>query len=342
GGVGGLLLTQTATTSAIPAYDGNGNVTTYLDAATGTPIADFEYGPFGELLRATGSFAKNAPFRFSTKFTDAETGLVYYGLRYYNSTTARWLSRDPMGELGGINLSGMLGNDPINKVDPLGLNPFVAAFADCAKSAIKSAALRYIYNTLRDSTICNQATNEIQGSEAPCAWQVFEPSNATIEVFDQRSLVSDAVDCYVKKLGSILAKGVDNDILRKLIEIKIDELAISDQLSNNRKFIGDGGIRIATRCLGSSGEVQYIAYWETFYLNFADRSTGQVLLPLSRRTCFSNNGALSRRVRQFSCLACSGCPDVDAADVPSWHPRERITGDDGFNRFPPLEPLDAK
>jgi len=45
----------------------------------------------------------------------------YYGQRYYNPSTGRWLSRDPLGELGGINLYGYVGNNPVSFVDPYGL-----------------------------------------------------------------------------------------------------------------------------------------------------------------------------------------------------------------------------
>jgi hypothetical protein len=45
----------------------------------------------------------------------------YYGLRYYCPATGRWLSRDPIKELGGVNLYGMVGNDPVNQWDFLGL-----------------------------------------------------------------------------------------------------------------------------------------------------------------------------------------------------------------------------
>jgi RHS repeat-associated protein len=61
--------------------------------------ARFEYGPFGEVIRATGPMAKNNPFRSSTKYQDDETDLLYYGYRYYNASMGRWLSRDPLGEL---------------------------------------------------------------------------------------------------------------------------------------------------------------------------------------------------------------------------------------------------
>jgi len=37
----------------------------------------------------------------STKYTDSETGLLYYGYRYYLPVVGRWLSRDPIGDVGG-------------------------------------------------------------------------------------------------------------------------------------------------------------------------------------------------------------------------------------------------
>jgi uncharacterized protein RhaS with RHS repeats len=96
--VGGLLkLTYygAQTTNCLPAYDGNGNITALINAADGKSVAQYEYGPFGELIRATGPMAKANPFRFSTKYQDDETDLLYYGYRYYNVGTGRWLT--PIG-----------------------------------------------------------------------------------------------------------------------------------------------------------------------------------------------------------------------------------------------------
>jgi len=39
---------------------------------------------------------------------------------FYNPSTGRWLSRDPLGELGGPNLYGFVGNNPVSRIDPLG------------------------------------------------------------------------------------------------------------------------------------------------------------------------------------------------------------------------------
>jgi RHS repeat-associated protein len=60
------------------------------------------------------------PFQFSTKYTDNETKLVYYGHRYYQPSAGRWLSRDPIEEGGGRNLYGMCENNCPNIFDALG------------------------------------------------------------------------------------------------------------------------------------------------------------------------------------------------------------------------------
>ena len=123
-----------------PIYDGNGNVVRMCRfAAVGSggfegvecrTAAAYEYGPFGEALSVTGEDlgpsggggqGQRNPFRFSTKYTDAETGLVYYGYRYYSPGMGRWVSRDPIGEGDGPNIFAVVRNDSISFVDPLGL-----------------------------------------------------------------------------------------------------------------------------------------------------------------------------------------------------------------------------
>ena len=86
-----------------------------------TPRTCFE-GPFGEVLRATGPMAKANPFRFSTKYQDDETDLLYYGYRYYNPSTGRWLSPDPLEECGGVNVHGFCANNAASFSDRNGLD----------------------------------------------------------------------------------------------------------------------------------------------------------------------------------------------------------------------------
>ncbi|MEI6782710.1 MAG: RHS repeat-associated core domain-containing protein [Verrucomicrobiota bacterium] len=87
------------------------------------PRTCFE-GPFGELLRATGPMAKTNPFRFSNKYQDDENDLIYYGYRYYNADTGRWLSRDPLRTEASPNLYLFCSNRGPYRYDLLGLLDF--------------------------------------------------------------------------------------------------------------------------------------------------------------------------------------------------------------------------
>ena len=127
GGVGGLVALavreagEATPTLRYPGYDGNGNLVNLLDAA-GNVTASYEYGPYGELWRASGPDADKNPFRFSTKYYDDETGHYYYGHRYYSPEYGRFLSQDPIGEAGGLHLHTFVNNNPVNAWDYLGLS----------------------------------------------------------------------------------------------------------------------------------------------------------------------------------------------------------------------------
>ncbi|MCF7855856.1 MAG: RHS repeat-associated core domain-containing protein, partial [Candidatus Pacebacteria bacterium] len=124
GGVGGLL-SVTISTPSTPetfstAFDANGNITEYVDSS-GTVVAHYEYDAFGNTTAQSGAKADDFNFRFSTKYLDPETGLYYYGYRYYSPPLGRWVNRDPIWEWGGLNLYVFVENHPSGWVDILGL-----------------------------------------------------------------------------------------------------------------------------------------------------------------------------------------------------------------------------
>jgi len=80
----------------------------------------FRDGVISDHHRDSGSIPNRFAFRFSSEYHDSETNLVYYNYRYYSPELGRWLSRDPIGERGGYNLYGMVGNNSINWWDYLG------------------------------------------------------------------------------------------------------------------------------------------------------------------------------------------------------------------------------
>jgi len=141
GGVGGLLACEDLkdVTDAnddvtyVYVYDGNGNVMALTDSSydsgsssyPGTEVARYDYDPYGNVLTATGAEADANRYRFSTKPQDAVTELFYYGYRWYHADWGRWISRDPIGERGGLNKNGFTSNSPIGFFDILGLTNYV-------------------------------------------------------------------------------------------------------------------------------------------------------------------------------------------------------------------------
>jgi RHS repeat-associated protein len=132
GGIGGLLartdnrLLALGTTdgSAVYGFDGNGNVTA-MATTNGTVAAKYSYDPFGNTLSKTGPLSEANKYRFSTKEIHMNSGLLHFQYRMFDPSLQKWLSRDPIQERGGINLFASFKNDPLDLLDPLGLQPGV-------------------------------------------------------------------------------------------------------------------------------------------------------------------------------------------------------------------------
>jgi len=126
-GTGGLLAESQITNngqqitegSFFPLFDGNGNITDYVDS-TAAVVAHYQYDSFGKVLASSGAKKDEMDYGFSTRVNDRDLGLSYYNYRYYDSVDGRWLSRDPIEESGGLNLYGFVGNSPITGWDSLG------------------------------------------------------------------------------------------------------------------------------------------------------------------------------------------------------------------------------
>jgi len=89
-------------------------------SASASMMAKYQYDAYGN--RSVISSTYTQPFGFSTKFHDAESGFVYFGRRCYSPVLGRWMSRDPVEELGGHGLYSYCGSDPPNSTDPIGLS----------------------------------------------------------------------------------------------------------------------------------------------------------------------------------------------------------------------------
>lgn len=124
----------------VPCYDSNGNITHYLDS-NGSTAAQYIYDTFGNLILQSGSLADFFRHRFSTKYFDVETGLYYYGYRFYHPCLMRWLNRDPLEENGGMNQYVFCQNMPIVLFDQLGMFP--SSIRQCSRSSV---AISFVFD----------------------------------------------------------------------------------------------------------------------------------------------------------------------------------------------------
>ena len=96
--------------------------------AGGLVLERYGYDGFGVPSYMDASFASRSAsaYEWETLFDayryDLETGLYQVRYRYLHPNLGRWVSRDPIGEAGGLKLYGFVGNDPVDWVDPLGLS----------------------------------------------------------------------------------------------------------------------------------------------------------------------------------------------------------------------------
>lgn len=129
--------------------DGTGS-----SATTGTSTLVWaDRNPISELNNPTTG---NSITNFYTWGLDPETGLYYYGSRYLDAAWGRWASKDPIEELGGLNVYAFVLNAAVDRIDRLGeagLAPFVcpvkkttccgADYSNHLKSNLIDAMRRY-------------------------------------------------------------------------------------------------------------------------------------------------------------------------------------------------------
>jgi RHS repeat-associated protein len=117
------------------------------------------YTPFGEAVPSIQTVEN--PFRFPGQYYDQETGLHYNYFRYYNPQTGRYITPDPIGLEGGINLFVYVANNPINFADPFGLRIIKWAFNAGAHVYLPPTFGAWGFNIGSIWTV-DYSTNEVQ------------------------------------------------------------------------------------------------------------------------------------------------------------------------------------
>lgn len=117
-GLDELLSSTTGGVSRYYHQDALGSIVA-ITGSDGATLASYAYEPFGSLRAQSGSLTN--PWTFTGRLLDAESGLLFLRNRYYDSRSGTFLTADPIGIAGGINLYGYVGNNPVNLIDPFGL-----------------------------------------------------------------------------------------------------------------------------------------------------------------------------------------------------------------------------
>jgi RHS repeat-associated protein len=97
-----------------------GSVRDVVDASTGSLVGSLDYSPYGQVQRKSGTVSPL--IQYGQLPWDNNAGLSVSATRFYDAGFARWMSRDPIREAGGINLYGYVGGSPLSLIDPTGLD----------------------------------------------------------------------------------------------------------------------------------------------------------------------------------------------------------------------------
>ena len=122
-GIDNLLAVNVGGATYYPLADIQGTIWGYVDSQNNV-VARWRYDAWGNVVDefVTVPALANLRYRFQCREWSAATGLVNFRMRWYDAETGRWLSKDPIGLNGGINIYVFCENVPLLFVDPVGLS----------------------------------------------------------------------------------------------------------------------------------------------------------------------------------------------------------------------------
>jgi RHS repeat-associated protein len=214
GGIGGLLARSHGYASSNGNWyghncyhaDGNGNVT-YLVNSSQSLAASYRYDPYGNTISSSGTLASANVYRFSSKELHVNSGLYYYGYRWYHPNLQRWPNRDPLCDIvffermsrdktplerAGMyqeaigNLYRFAHNDAVNTHDPYGLKGYwgcVAKVLWCEALSLGCPAT-LVGGILACLEVCKAAGP----TACACCWLALPPAVG--------SVCKEAIDCW--------------------------------------------------------------------------------------------------------------------------------------------------
>jgi len=132
-----------------PLKDHQNTLFAFVDE-TGSTVESYEYDAWGNVLGIYGPDNQQLDnsqlgnrYLFQGREYDSQTGLYYFRARWYSPEAGRWLSKDPIGISGGLNLYAFCDNNPVNFVDPMGYYGLAGAAVGGISGGISGAISGY-------------------------------------------------------------------------------------------------------------------------------------------------------------------------------------------------------
>lgn len=158
-------------TPYVPLHDFSGNVVCLLNHQ-GETVERYRYTAFGEeeILNPQGEKQLQStvgnPWRYANKRLDEESGLIAFGLRYYDSGTSRWMTCDPAGFADGSNLYAYVHHSPLLYYDQFGLYKNIGVFgllgSTFLNNAYKNVSTCYCVGIFSYQAIAGESEIQIQ------------------------------------------------------------------------------------------------------------------------------------------------------------------------------------
>ena len=147
-----------------------------LVSTNGASVAQYWYGPYGEVRQAFGAMAEANPLRYRGYYYDADTEFYYLQSRYYDPAICRFINADAFASTGqgflGLNMFAYCANNPINLLDPSGaffldaafelLNQWLNGVEDEVSFAVDSAISKAMHKSKKLKEIAEKALDEFK------------------------------------------------------------------------------------------------------------------------------------------------------------------------------------
>lgn len=238
-----------------PDHLGSSSYITNLD---GEVVQHIEYVPFGEVFIEERNNIWNTPYLFNAKEFDEETGLYYYGARYYDPRVSLWISTDPKQEsYFAFSSYVYCGNNPLIYIDPNGKE-----WEDPAQAEKLKAKIDNKITSIQKSILAQKArleSNQAKGKDISKQERKIADFESRISNLNQSKSDIDLLghDSQKYKLTQVSGEGAHMVRLENngTISIETSEDALSiHEITHVRQALDAGGLEFSdSGCLKNPG-----------------------------------------------------------------------------------------